>query len=176
MAPPAICKLKNLPPYDLLFVSSSARVTSVKSQQGVERTSGPIDGTPGKPGSDEKGVDTNIVEDVAMVCCRRLLHCIVPNHLRPGKDRSVANISNQSSHFSDPKLHLFQSLLRASLNNVQLKIEDEKMVRRPNLEEVAIFKLGQGPMNFSFNIINNKNSKYMFTYSQQFTPKFNFYS
>ena len=62
------------------------------------------------------------------------------------------------------------------LNNVQLKIEDEKMVRRPNLEEVAIFKLGQGPMNFSFNIINNKNSKYMFTYSQQFTPKFNFYS
>ena len=122
MAPPAICKLKNLPRYDLLFVSSSARVTSVKSQQGVERTSRPIDGT---PGSDEKGVDTNIVEHVAMVCCRRLLHCIVPNHLRPGKDRTVANISNQSSHFSDPKLHLFQSLLRASLNNVQLKVEDE---------------------------------------------------
>ena len=34
-------------------VSSSARVTSDKSTQGVGRTSGPKDRTPGLPGSDK---------------------------------------------------------------------------------------------------------------------------
>ena len=43
------------------LVSSSARVTSVKFQKGVRRTdrqtSGPIDRTPGLPGSDKKIIE-----------------------------------------------------------------------------------------------------------------------
>ena len=62
---------------------------------------------------------TNIVEDVAMICCRRFLHCIVPNHLRPGKDRTVANMN--LSLFSEPKI-ASRIFLNRTVANINLSL------------------------------------------------------